>query len=140
MLYVLGFGSREWTDQRWIDTVMDDLARENDGEIRFLHGDCPRGADRMCAMAAGFLGWRVKAMPADWARHRRGAGPIRNREMAELLVDRRSQGHEVLGRGFSSTWPKPTPGTSGMAALLDAAAIPYRLYGPTGEVADRPAG
>lgn len=134
---MLGFGSRGWTDDRWIGVVLADIDRDYDGEIRLLHGGCPRGADPMCGAAANTLGWRVKAMPAAWDRLGRRAGPARNREMSELLFDRREQGHDVTARGFSSSWPKLTPGSANMAELLDAAHIPYRLYGPAGEADTR---
>src|SRR5690606_30354012 len=33
------------------------------------------------------LGWHVVAYPADWRRHGRAAGPIRNQEMADAGAD-----------------------------------------------------
>jgi len=48
-----------------------------------LHGGA-RGADRTIGRAAFQLGWPVEALPADWRRHGRAAGPIRNRELLEL--------------------------------------------------------
>ena len=40
-----------------------------------LHGGA-RGADQAIASAADQLGWPVQALPADWRRFGRGAGPI----------------------------------------------------------------
>lgn len=50
-------------------------------DITIRHGGCPTGLD------AWIAGWcvansvPVEEWPADWARHGRAAGPIRNREM-----------------------------------------------------------
>ncbi|WP_255015707.1 SLOG family protein [Cyanobium sp. BA20m-p-22] len=52
-----------------------------------LHGGA-RGADRAIGRAAFQLGWPVEVLPADWRRHGRAAGPIRNRELLELAISR----------------------------------------------------
>ena len=52
-----------------------------------LHGGA-RGADRTIGRAANQLGWPVEVLPADWRRHGRAAGPIRNRELLEQAVGR----------------------------------------------------
>jgi predicted Rossmann-fold nucleotide-binding protein len=52
-----------------------------------LHGGA-RGADRTISRAAFQLGWPVEVLPADWRRHGRAAGPIRNRELLELAISR----------------------------------------------------
>ena len=52
-----------------------------------LHGGA-RGADRAIGRAARQLGWSVEVLPADWRRHGRAAGPIRNRELLELAISR----------------------------------------------------
>jgi hypothetical protein len=52
-----------------------------------LHGGA-RGADRTIGRAAFQLGWPVEVLPADWRRHGRAAGPIRNRELLELAISR----------------------------------------------------
>ena len=51
-----------------------------------LHGDA-RGADRLAGEWAQERGIEVLACPADWKRHRRGAGPIRNRQMLDERPD-----------------------------------------------------
>ena len=64
------------------------LARTS-GQIvhELLHGGA-RGADRAIGRAARQLGWPVEVLPADWRRHGRAAGPIRNRELLELAISR----------------------------------------------------
>ena len=53
---------------------------KNPSDYALVHGDC-RGADRMAAAICADLGWNVVAFPADWNKHGRAAGPIRNRLM-----------------------------------------------------------
>lgn len=63
-----------------------------------VSGKCPTGADLAGEEYAEFYDIPVKAFPADWKKHGRAAGPIRNREMAEyadallLLWDGKSRG------------------------------------------------
>jgi predicted Rossmann-fold nucleotide-binding protein len=64
------------------------VARTSDQLVHeLLHGGA-RGADRAIGRAARQLGWPVGVLPADWRRHGRAAGPIRNRELLELAVNR----------------------------------------------------
>jgi hypothetical protein len=51
-----------------------------------IHGDA-RGADKLAGEYAKLLGYNVIAMPADWNKHHRSAGPIRNLEMIEQNPD-----------------------------------------------------
>lgn len=41
-----------------------------------------RGADQMGEKVASFMGIPIEEFPADWKRHGKAAGPIRNEEMA----------------------------------------------------------
>lgn len=55
--------------------------------MQVIHGDCPTGAD---ALAQRWAERQVdlrapERFPADWNKHGRGAGPIRNRQMVETL-------------------------------------------------------
>jgi hypothetical protein len=45
-----------------------------------VHGDAP-GVDTIAGVVGTVLGFDVRPYPADWARYKRGAGPIRNRHM-----------------------------------------------------------
>ncbi|MDB2496377.1 SLOG family protein [Verrucomicrobiales bacterium] len=61
----------------------DDLARLNDLPIREVVSGGSTGVDQAGEEWAGNRGIPVKKFPADWKRYGRGAGPRRNREMAE---------------------------------------------------------
>ena len=56
--------------------------------VTVVHGDCPTGADKYASF------WcktqpdvTEEAHPADWERHGKAAGPIRNQEMVDLGAD-----------------------------------------------------
>lgn len=81
-------GSRSWNDRERIREVLAEYMPD-DWRIdlpTIVHGDC-RGADKQAEDVATRAGFWVEAHPADWERHGKAAGPIRNREMASLGAD-----------------------------------------------------
>lgn len=50
---------------------------------RVIHGGAP-GADRHAAAVAHDMGREVVCVPADWIKHGRKAGPMRNAEMLDM--------------------------------------------------------
>jgi hypothetical protein len=83
-------GSRRYTLSWLVQECIATEYRKSHGEILFLVGDCPTGADRIAKSFLETAGWPYKEFYADWARDGRAAGPLRNREMidfgAELLI------------------------------------------------------
>jgi len=73
---VLVCGSRKWVDP---GPIRGELLKLPSGTI-VVHGAAP-GADNIAGAEAKKLGFTVRPYPADWAMHKRGAGPIRNRRM-----------------------------------------------------------
>jgi len=51
-------------------------------EVEIVSG-CAKGADKLGERYGISNGYLIKRFPADWDKHGRGAGHIRNREMAE---------------------------------------------------------
>ena len=91
MRRVLVTGSREWADHDSVTWALDAELRMH-GAMTVVHGDCPTGADAIAAAwarEAGSRGSRVTAEPhpADWGRHGKAAGPIRNQQMVDLGAD-----------------------------------------------------
>jgi hypothetical protein len=78
-MMVLVCGSRDWTDEETIAARLADLAGE---QWTVMHG-AARGADTIAAYVAVLYGFDVKAYPADWERHGRAAGVLRNLQMLE---------------------------------------------------------
>lgn len=83
---VLVTGSRDWEDRAAVWAAFDRVHAEHP-EFVLVSGACPSGADRMAEGWARVHGVRVERYPADWGRHGRAAGPIRNRRMVETAPD-----------------------------------------------------
>lgn len=85
---VLVCGSRDWTNAEAIYDRLESLVPVEpwlEGPT-IMHGDA-RGADKIAADIALDLGLWVEAYPADWERHGKAAGPIRNLQMLDQQPD-----------------------------------------------------
>lgn len=89
-LRILVTGSRTFDD---VETIRAALAVAAYGRypVVVVHGACPSGADAIAAdlvrHMAEYLDITEERHPADWKRHGRRAGFIRNAEMVELGAD-----------------------------------------------------
>jgi hypothetical protein len=110
-------GSRTWDDAAVIeDALAVILARHPEG-VLLVHRACPRGADAIAAAyAARTAGYRIEAHPADWRRHGRAAGQLRNAEMTALGAD-----------GCIAFLQGASPGTAATIRLARVAGIPVWL-------------
>ena len=73
---VLVCGSRKWRRREPIERELQKLP----GGTVIIHGAAP-GADSIADLVARELGFEVHPYPADWTKHGRVAGPIRNSQM-----------------------------------------------------------
>lgn len=91
-------GSRQWTDKQELESVLHAQWLRHPWGLIIVHGDCPRGADRMtrewCERMTQFNAGKIggppcteERHPADWDRHGKAAGFIRNQEMVSLGAD-----------------------------------------------------
>lgn len=106
-------GSRSWTDKERMYAVLSVLPKPD----LLIHGDA-RGADKMAAEIGLGLGWTVDAHPADWYRHGKAAGPIRNKAMLDLKPD--------LVLAFRAEGA--SPGTDHMIQSSIDAGVEVRVY------------
>jgi predicted Rossmann-fold nucleotide-binding protein len=117
-LVIAAGGGRDlaWSHQR----IAAELLARSGGRLvhLVLHGGA-RGADAAIARAAHQLGWSALVMPAEWRRHGRAAGPIRNRELLELAVAR-AEAHTSPGVS-TSVLVVAFPGGPGTASLVHQA-------------------
>lgn len=105
-------------------SALHEAARTSDGAV-VVHGDCPTGADRYASewcREARFNGLHVieEAHPADWGKHGKAAGPIRNQQMVDLGAD------VVLAFPLGES-----RGTRHCMAAAEKAGIPVISYGDT---------
>jgi len=78
---ILITGGRDFIDRELLFDALDRLHAAH-GISVLIHGDA-NGADRLSGEWATARGIRVEAHPADWKKHGRAAGPIRNQKMLE---------------------------------------------------------
>ena len=78
-------GCRDYNDydeaKSFIDYCLSNIRKEN--EIVIVSGGA-RGADAIGERYATENGFKIEKYPADWQTYGRCAGPIRNRQMAEI--------------------------------------------------------
>ena len=82
---VLITGGRSFGNRNLVYKTLDEFHLIH-GITLLIHGDC-HGADKLADGWARYRGVPVKACPADWAKHGKSAGPIRNSEMLILNPD-----------------------------------------------------
>lgn len=81
-------GSQKWIRVDTIELAL--LAETIDippRGVTLVHGACPDGADQIADEFAVARGWDIERHPADWSRHGRAAGQIRNQRMVKSGVD-----------------------------------------------------
>lgn len=116
-LRVLVCGDRDWNDWETITAELQRLPRDT----VIIHGGA-RGADKMAAyVAATDLCLSVIPFPADWKKHGKAAGPIRNQEMLD-------SGRPTRVLAFHPDL-RNSKGTADMIRRARAAGIPVRVVG-----------
>jgi hypothetical protein len=117
-LVIAAGGGRDlaWSHQR---VAAELLARTGGRPVHLLLHGGARGADAAIGRAAHQLGWSSLVMPAQWQRHGRAAGPIRNRELLEQAIAR-AEAHTSPGYQVS-VLVVAFPGGTGTASLVQQA-------------------
>jgi YspA, cpYpsA-related SLOG family len=84
-MFFLITGSRDFpTQEAWfIYRELDKLLKENPN-LTMINGGA-KGADTICLRWAGMRGVPTEVYKANWTKHHKAAGPIRNREMIARL-------------------------------------------------------
>jgi hypothetical protein len=78
-------GGRDFSNRELLFEALDRLHAVR-GFTVLIHGDA-NGADRLAGEWGAARGVTVEAHPADWKKHGRAAGPIRNQKMLEEKPD-----------------------------------------------------
>ncbi len=118
---ILVTGDREWTRTLPILTALFNILEEYNlqpDDVTVVHGDC-RGADKLAAEVAKYMGMKPVPYPADWTRYGLGAGPIRNQQMIDENPD------TTLALVFHPDLAN-SKGTKDMVKRLEQIKIPYR--------------
>jgi hypothetical protein len=85
---ILICGSRNWDNEKAIRRELMNLilGLAFVKDILIIHG-AAKGADSQAGKLAQGMNLAVRAVPADWNKHGRAAGPIRNMEMLRMRPD-----------------------------------------------------
>ena len=75
-------GSRNWEDFTRLRNALQPYV---DAQWTLLHGDCPTGADYLANRLWREYNLKVERVPADWNKHGKAAGPIRNQQMVDRV-------------------------------------------------------
>ena len=110
---ILVCGGRDFSDTGRVYAVLDRLYREHEFGV-LIEGDAP-GADRIAGYWARKNGVDNLKFHADWGKHGRAAGPIRNLKML-------AEGKPDLVVAFPGG-----PGTKNMVHLSEQADIPVMI-------------
>lgn len=81
-MHVLVCGDRNWSDLKKIEERLSKLSKDT----LVIEGGA-KGADLLARRVAEKLGFDIIEIPANWVRHGRAAGPIRNQLMLGLAPD-----------------------------------------------------
>lgn len=79
---VLVCGGRDFDDALTLGAWLGGI-HKNNGPITLLIEGGARGADVMARKFAEWQGIPVRTFPADWDKHGKAAGPIRNKQMLD---------------------------------------------------------
>lgn len=129
MRRVLVTGSRNWPHSKMVWSALTSEFRH--GAMTVVHGACPSGADDHANMwfrldmdeGHPFFATE-EPHPADWEKHGKAAGPLRNQEMVDLGAD------------VCLAFPMPdSRGTRDCIRRARAAGIPVITYSPDGSTA-----
>lgn len=81
---VLVCGSRTFTHDRAVIAFLDGLACEVGARhLTVIHGGCPSGADSFASRWISQTIARSRIYDAQWEKHGKAAGPIRNQQMLD---------------------------------------------------------
>jgi len=122
---ILVFGSRNWVRDDIIRRVLSKLAKLD--HITLVHGGA-RGADRAAGRIGKELGFEVREYPADWDRHGRAAGPIRNAEMLEK--ENPDLDGVIIDKAYGFATGAKSRGSKDMAGRLWDAGVRYEILFP----------
>jgi len=120
---ILFTGSRDWSDQEMVRKVVEAWS-ESSEELLVIHGDA-RGLDNWAELSAKETGVSTIPMPAQWKKHGKRAGILRNQEMLNLLLILKKCGYKV----FVEAFPLPQSiGTKHMMSIAKEANVPLREH------------
>ncbi len=107
-------GGRNFSDYSLLKEKLNYFLKNVETEIEIVSGTA-NGADELGERYANENGYALKRFPADWSTHKKKAGYIRNRQMAEY------------GTHCVCFWDGKSSGTKIMIELCKEKELPHRI-------------
>jgi hypothetical protein len=85
-LVLIVCGGRDYENSRAVWDALD-YVRSRRGVSKIKHGGCRTGADAIAHNWAEQNGVQVEVFDAEWEKHGKAAGPVRNQKMADSGAD-----------------------------------------------------
>lgn len=127
-MIVLACGDRQWTDRAMVGACLEHLRTNRSEPLTVVEGGA-RGANRIAGQWAARMrayGVAWVRMPADWQRYGKRAGPIRNQQMLDYLLQGREMGQTVGVLAFHDDIGA-SKGTWDMVNRATKAGVPVKL-------------
>jgi len=109
-------GGRDYAYQAMVFGALDMQAEANVIDA-IIQGDCPTGADALARKWAIVNNHHLERYPAEWRKHGKAAGPIRNQQMID-------EGRPTMVFAFPGG-----RGTADMVRRAKAAGVPVHHFG-----------
>ena len=114
MKYIIA-GGRDFGDNKQMNAAMGRILGRREEKPTVISG-CARGADDMGAGIARANGMEVLKFPADWDKHGKSAGVIRNQQMAQEAD------------GLIAFWDGKSKGTKHMIEAATRCGLEVHIY------------
>ena len=124
MKYAIVTGDRYAQSEQWRHVIGTALA---DLDVRAVIHGAARGIDSIADEVAQDAGLQVTSFPADWNKHGKGAGPIRNTQMLDFLRDKMATGVSGVVIAFHPDIAS-SKGTRNMVSQAKRAGIQTIVY------------
>lgn len=112
-------GGRDFNDYFILKDEANKILRNVDGKIVIVAGGA-RGADNLAKLFAREMNYEYEEHPADWDKHGKSAGYIRNNEMAKSILENKDG-------ALLAFWDKQSRGTYNMIDIAKTRHIPTTI-------------
>jgi hypothetical protein len=119
---ILVTGAREWTNR---ELILDTLKDYSGNDVILIHGACS-GVDQTAGSVAVELSFVVETYPAEWSKYGKVAGPVRNQQMVNRLLEHQKGGRKIVAFAFHNCIDE-SKGTKNCVNLLKKAGVNYTL-------------
>ena len=129
MIYVLVTGSRFAKWSPWAMFIREGILAHVQTEPYSLVIGGAKGIDSIAEELAGGMqpkAQTVHRFPADWKAHGKAAGPRRNQQMLDFVLERVAEGHSVVCLAFHDDLGA-SKGTRDMVRRATVAGIPVKV-------------